>query len=99
MAGFPAGAAVLQAHQVADAILVLNAGSSSLKFEVFLLSGAELTRAEEGIVEELQDRPSVTVRGADGAVVTRRTWNGAIGHAGALAFLLEWLGAHQAGRT
>ena len=33
---------------VADAILVLNAGSSSLKFEVFLVAG-ELTRAEEGV--------------------------------------------------
>jgi acetate kinase len=36
---------------VADAILVLNAGSSSLKFETFFLAGPALDRAAAGIVE------------------------------------------------
>jgi hypothetical protein len=37
---------------VADAILVLNAGSSSLKFETFFLAGPALNRdAAAGIVE------------------------------------------------
>ena len=83
---------------MADAILVLNAGSSSLKFEVFLLGDA-LTRAEEGVVEELHDHPRATIRDASGAVVTQRTWDAGIDHAGALAFLLEWLDARDAGRT
>jgi len=84
---------------MADAILVLNAGSSSLKFEVFLPAGGELTRAEEGVVEELHDRPGVTIRDAAGAVVTQRTWDRGIGHAGALAFLLDWFDTHEAGHT
>jgi acetate kinase len=36
---------------VADAIVVLNAGSSSLKFETFFLAGPALDRAAAGIVE------------------------------------------------
>ena len=83
---------------MADAILVLNAGSSSLKFEVFLL-GDTLTRAEEGVVEELHDHPRATIREASGAVVMQRTWDGGIDHAVALAFLLEWLDARDAGRA
>jgi acetate kinase len=84
---------------MADAILVLNAGSSSVKFEVFSLAHGELARAEEGVVEELHDRPRVTIRDAAGTVVMRRTWDGGLGHAGALAFLLEWFDTHEAGRT
>jgi acetate kinase len=59
---------------VADAILVLNAGSSSLKFEVFLLDGGDLARAEEGLLEELHDRPRFVVRDAAGGQVAERRW-------------------------
>ncbi len=77
---------------MADAILVLNAGSSSLKFEVFLLAG--LARAAAGAVEELNDRPRFSATEAHGAVLERRGWDSEIGHDGALDFLLGWLRQH-----
>ena len=82
-----------------DTILVLNAGSSSLKFETFVLDGGALARAVSGIVEELEGRPRFTATSADGAVVGRRSWDGAIGHDGALDFLLGWLAGHGGGST
>ena len=83
-----------------DAILVLNAGSSSLKFEVFLLDGAALAREFAGNVEELGGTPRFTATDAHGTVIDERSWPAgrAIGPDGALAFLLEWLQAHGAGR-
>ena len=84
---------------MADAILVLNAGSSSLKFETFVLDGAGLARAVAGIVEDFDGRPRFTATRADGTSVGRRSWDGAIGHGGALDFLLGWLAEHGGGRT
>ena len=84
---------------MADAILVLNAGSSSLKFEVFVLDAAELARATAGIVEEVNDRPRFSAADAGGNVVGQRSWDAGIGHAGALEFLLGWLGELAGGKT
>src|SRR5262249_24985670 len=47
------GDAAYYKHPVADAILVLNAGSSSLKFEVFADDGVTLARRVAGGIEEL----------------------------------------------
>ncbi len=84
---------------MADAILVLNAGSSSLKFETFVLAGAGLARVVTGLVEELHGRPRFRATRADGRVAGERAWDGPIGHAGALDFLLGWLGDHGDGHT
>ena len=82
-----------------DAILVLNAGSSSLKFELFAVAGPTLDRQVAGGIEELADAPKFSARDADGAVVDERAWPAgrALGHEGALAFLLEWIEGHQQG--
>jgi len=76
---------------MADAILVLNAGSSSLKFETFVLGGEALGRAATGVVEEFDGRPRFHARRADGGTLGEQTWERPIGHDGALAFLLDWL--------
>jgi acetate kinase len=76
---------------VADAILVLNAGSSSLKFETFLLHGQALDRVAAGIVEELDGRPRFHATRADGGALGEQSWERPIGHDGALDFLLGWL--------
>jgi acetate kinase len=85
---------------VADAILVLNAGSSSLKFEVFAVDGDSLARQMAGGIEELSDAPRFSARDARGAVVGERGWaaGDVLGHDGALAFLLEWLGNRETPR-
>jgi acetate kinase len=78
-----------------DAILVLNAGSSSLKFSVFV-SGADLAPLVAGNLEELQGRARFRAKDATGAVVDEHAWpdGGPPGHEGAIAFLLDWLRAN-----
>jgi acetate kinase len=83
---------------MADAVLALNAGSSSLKFETFILEGSVLARAVAGIVEELEQRARFHATRADGTVVGQERWDRAIGHDGALAFLLGWLDDHGGGQ-
>src|SRR5438874_1933047 len=77
---------------VRDAILVLNAGSSSLKFSVFG-SGADLAPLIAGDLEELQGRARFRAKDATGAVVGEHAWPDGQppGHEGAIAFLLDWL--------
>jgi acetate kinase len=84
---------------VPDAILVLNAGSSSLKFEVFAVAGAALARRMGGGIEELTDAPKFAARDARGTAIGEREWPAgeALGHDGALAFLLDWLRQHGEG--
>ena len=75
-----------------EALLVLNAGSSSLKFSVFLDRDPPEPLLR-GILEELFERPRFTARqGSD--VVGEKEWPDGtrLGHDGAVAFLLEWLG-------
>ena len=81
-----------------DAILVLNAGSSSLKFSVFG-SGADLAPLIAGDLEELQGRARFRAKDATGAVVGEHAWPDGQppGHEGAIAFLLDWLRTNSRG--
>jgi acetate kinase len=84
---------------VRDAILVLNAGSSSLKFSQFALGdGARLDAVLHGSFEELDGRARFQARAVGGATVGEHAWEEgtAPGHDGALAFLLDWLPSHAA---
>ena len=77
-----------------DAILVLNAGSSSLKFSVFLdRAGAAPQLALRGQIEGILTQPSFVARGANGATLAESDLGAATqpGHRGAVAFLLDWL--------
>jgi acetate kinase len=74
---------------VADVVLVLNAGSSSLKFSVFV----DQERPQpllSGEIEELLSRPRMEVRDGSGKVVDVREWETGtnLGHHGAIEFLL-----------
>ena len=75
-----------------DAILVLNAGSSSLKFTEFLVTD-ELAEQFSGNVEELYGHARFRARAADGTVVGEHSWGDGTppGHAGGLEFLFDWL--------
>ena len=78
-----------------DAILVLNAGSSSLKFTEFLVTD-ELAEQFSGNVEELYGHARFRARAADGTVVGEHSWGDGTppGHAGGLEFLFDWLRVH-----
>jgi acetate kinase len=86
---------------MADSILVLNAGSSSLKFSVFL-NGERLVPLFRGQLEGLLTEPRFVAHDAGGNVVGQRDWAAGtrLGHQGAIDFLFAWgregaLGEHH----
>lgn len=76
-----------------DAILVLNAGSSSIKFSVFIQRDGGLDLALRGQVEGLYTSPQFIAKRADGAVVSEKSWGDGfqLGHAGAIDHLRQFL--------
>jgi acetate kinase len=74
-----------------DAILVLNAGSSSIKFSTFRRSGGLLSRELHGQVSGLGTAPRLVVRRGTDRVVDREITHEPMSHADALATLLDFL--------
>ncbi len=81
-----------------DAILVLNAGSSSLKFSLFANRDGGLSLATSGQVGGLSTSPAFVAKDAGGRTVGEKSWGpGArIGHQGALAHIVEWVRSRHA---
>jgi acetate kinase len=83
-----------------DVILVVNAGSSSIKFSMFAVDGCvqSLALRYRGEIEGIGSDPRFFVADADGrrvvdqAVVGPRVSGG--GHEAALSVLLEWVAGH-----
>ena len=84
---------------MADAIVVLNAGSSSLKFSLFVERAGELAADLRGQVEGLFTEPKFVARDAGGAVRAQKAWGAGtrLGHEGALEHLLGVLRERLAG--
>ncbi|MBL8415582.1 MAG: acetate/propionate family kinase [Propionivibrio sp.] len=80
---------------MSDAILVLNAGSSSIKFSLFLEGGESLELQFGGQLEGLYTAPRFKAKNATGAVIGDKQWGEgqALGHAGAIAHLADVLRA------
>jgi acetate kinase len=76
---------------MADTILVLNAGSSSLKFSVFL-DGEPPQPLLRGQLEGLTTCPRFRARDAAGEVVGEHEWasGSTLGHPEAIEFLFTW---------
>jgi acetate kinase len=82
------------------AILVFNAGSSSLKFSQFAVGpGGALDAWVSGSLQELYGAASFIARGTDGGVVAEHRWpvDAPPEHAGAIRFLFDWLQAQGGG--
>src|ERR687893_1505913 len=82
-------------------LIVLNAGSSSLKFQVFdMLDNAEPRLVWKGLYEGLGGAAHFVVRHADGADLDEMSWNSGeeFGHEETLMHLVSWLRQHQEGR-
>ncbi len=79
---------------MSDAILVLNAGSSSIKFSLFLDHGESLDAFLGGQLGGLYTAPGFKARDAAGSVVGEKQWaqGQALGHDGAIAYLTDFLG-------
>jgi len=82
-----------------DAIAVVNAGSSSVKFSLFVRRGDALESRLRGQFESLFAKPRFVAKDAAGATVAERTWDeGAhLGHDGALAHLIAFVREHGDG--
>jgi acetate kinase len=82
-----------------DAIAVLNAGSSSIKFSLFRARGDALEAGVRGQTEGLYTAPRFVAKTADGAILGERAWGEGttLGHDGALRHLIEFLKQALAG--
>lgn len=76
-----------------EAILVINAGSSSVKFSVFATERQELELKYRGQLEGLFTSPRFVAKDPEGGVVSRKSWGDGVklGHEGALDHLREFL--------
>jgi len=80
-----------------DAILVLNAGSSSIKLAVFAERDGELALELRGQVEGLYTMPGFVAHDATGRVVAEKSWGRtSLGHDGAVEYLTAFLQHHLA---
>jgi acetate kinase len=78
---------------MANAILVINAGSSSVKFSLFLESNRQLTTSIRGQIEGLYTAARFVSKTAEGTVKADKTWpdGDKLGHDGALDYLIGHL--------
>lgn len=82
---------------MADAVLSLNAGSSSLKFALFETApGSGPTPAVRGQISGIGTEPRLIARDETGALLTDRTWPSGAGltHEAFLHDLFAWIEAH-----
>jgi acetate kinase len=86
---------------MADAIAVLNAGSSSIKFSLFALRGDELDLTDRGQIEGIFTAPHFIAKDAAGGVLSEKSWGQgvALGHADALEHLMRFLRDRLAGAS
>jgi acetate kinase len=75
-----------------DAILVINAGSSSIKFAAYAAGPASIPELlGKGQVEGLRTQPSFACKNAEGAVLGEHRWPTPITHAAALDYIIQWI--------
>src|SRR5215467_8798314 len=84
---------------MADAIAVLNAGSSSIKFSLFLVRNDELELEQRGQIEGIYTSPHFIAQDRAGKRATEKSWGEGVnlGHAGALEYLVAHLRAGLSG--
>lgn len=79
-----------------NGIIVINSGSTSLKFAAFGDKGDALSERCRGEIAEMSTRPRFIVQELDGKPLVRHEWGEgqAIDHATALCFAIDWLEGH-----
>jgi acetate kinase len=82
---------------MADAIAVLNAGSSSIKFSIFVMRGSALELELHGQVEGIYTTPHFIAKRNDGTTAEKSWTEGTkLGHDGTLDYLIPFLRAELA---
>lgn len=83
-------------------ILVINAGSSSIKFSVFGIEAKQLNLISKGEIEGIGTNPHFIAKDPQGTVLTNVNWEAKThgdGYADALKTLLDWLRQRQSDTT
>lgn len=86
---------------MSDLVLVVNAGSSSIKFSAFAVNGdADPSLVFRGQVEGVGSAPHMTVKDREGASLADERWPSRKGadHESVLANLVSWAETHLGGR-
>lgn len=75
------------------AILIINSGSSSIKFSVFLKSASQLILQSRGQIEGIGVKPNFVAKNAEGQTMDHKDWNNAqsLQLDFFMKFLIEWL--------
>lgn len=78
-----------------EAILTLNAGSSSIKFSLFAGDAAEFALVARGQVEGIYTTPHFLAKDSAGKTTSEKTWEAGakLGHEGALSHIIDNLKA------
>jgi acetate kinase len=84
---------------MSDAIVVLNAGSSSLKFSVFVQKGDDLDLTLRGQAEGLSTAPRFVAKDASGELISTHAWGEGttLSHDNALEHIVSFLRERAAG--
>jgi len=81
------------------AIAVINAGSSSVKFSVFVEKDGGLGLVLRGQAESIHTAPRFTAKDAQGASRGGKSWDAPIGHPGALDHIVQFVRGELPGET
>jgi acetate kinase len=78
---------------MAEAIAVLNAGSSSIKFSLFAQAGDDLVLKVRGQAEAIHTAPRFVAKSASGETISTHAWGEgtALGHDGALEHIVAFV--------
>jgi acetate kinase len=84
-----------------NAIAVLNAGSSSIKFSIYLLCDDELELHVRGQIEGIYTAAHFVAKQSDGTKIEEKTWpdKTQLGHEGALDYLVHFLRENLENKT
>jgi acetate kinase len=76
-----------------EAVLVINAGSSSIKFAAYGAAEAEEPALiGKGQIEGIGSQPRFVVKDPDGGVLDEHRWtDGALAHGEAFGFIISWI--------
>lgn len=83
-----------------DAVLVVNSGSTSLKFGAYAATaGGEPPLLCRGVVDSMASDPHFVAKAPDGKPIDAHEWGEglALDHRHALNFIIAWLARHEAG--
>ncbi len=86
---------------MSEAIAVLNAGSSSIKFSLFTQAGDDIALAVRGQAEGIHTAPRFVAKSATGETLSSHAWDEGtrLGHEGALEHIVAFLRDNVAGQS